>query len=272
MSRQLRVPALAGCIVLVALLAGSSFGRAGTIANDASAKDEVEPEQEAVAAITIEGTMPSRAGERSLTLAADYERSKGSTLAHLPVVGLNLGLTDFLDVTLEVPFLSTSDKRTVYGLGDVSATFKWLVVEERKRLPALVLGMEGAFPTGSVRRGLGGGAYELRPFLAALKTFGPVVVQGNIGWSRLLTARRGECGESIDAGVSLAAPLIARKLYGFAELSGSKVVNRRTSIVTVAPGLRWIWSSGTSVTVALPIPVSGDGSGVGIATSFEWEF
>jgi len=76
----------------------------------------------------------------------------------------------------------------------------------------------------------------------------------------------------IAAGVSLAAPLIARQLYGFAELGGGKVVNRRNSIVPVAPGPRWSWSSGTSVTVALPIPMSRDGNGVGIATSFEWEF
>ena len=146
------------------------------------------------------------------------------------------------------------------------------VLRHLDSLPALVLGIEAAFPTGSVRRGLGAGAYELRPFLAALKVFGPVVLQGNIGWSRVLASRSRIHGESIVGGISISAPLIARKLYGFAELSGSKVVNRWESIVTVAPGLKWLWSDGTSVTVALPIPLSGNGLGFGIVTQFERGF
>jgi hypothetical protein len=77
-------------------------------------------------------------------------------------------------------------------------------------------------------------------------------------------------------GISIAGPLLTRKRYGFAELSGSKVVNRQESIITVAPGLRWLRSNGPSVAVAAPIPVSGGGSGgrsgVGITTQFDWGF
>jgi hypothetical protein len=46
-------------------------------------------EHEPIEAITIEGTMPNRAGEFSLRFTAAYERSEGSTVALLPAVGLN---------------------------------------------------------------------------------------------------------------------------------------------------------------------------------------
>jgi hypothetical protein len=203
-------------------------------------------------------------------VTAAYEHSKSGSVATLPGVELNLGLTDFLEVELEVPFLHTS--AGAFGLGDVSMTLKWLVVKERRRLPALVLGMETAFPTGSVRRGLGEGAYELKPFVAALKTLGPLVLQGNIGWSHVLADRSGEGAESIVGGVSIAVPLIGRKLYGFAELSGSKAVPHRELIVTVAPGLKWLSNDETFVAVALPIPLSGEARGVGILTQFQWGF
>jgi hypothetical protein len=174
-------------------------------------------------------------------------------------------------VELEVPLLYTTAGSKAYGLGDVSTTFKFLILEERKHSPALVLGIEAEFPTGSVRRELGDGNYELTPFLAALKTIGVVVLQGNIGWSRVVASRNEEHEQNIVGGVSLAAPL-QRRLYGFAELSGSKVLNRRESIVTLAPGLKWFWSNETFVAVALPIPVSGAGRGVGIVTQCQWGF
>jgi hypothetical protein len=231
-----------------------------------------EGEHEPVESITIEETLPNRSGEFSFRLTMDYERTDSDKVARLPSMELNLGITDAFDVALEVPLLYTSGESRAYGLGDISTSFKWLVVRGGKHLPALVLGMEAQFPTGSVRRQLGAGEYVLTPSLAGLKTFGPVVVQGSIGWSQVVASRNGEHEQNMVGGISIAAPLIERKLYGFAELSGSKVINRAEWSTTVAPGLKWLWSDETFVAVALPIPVEGVGRGVGILTQFQWGF
>lgn len=164
-------------------------------------------EHEPVDPITIDGTMPSPAGEFSLGLTANYECAEGIMFAHLPAVSLNAGLRDFFDVEVEVPFVYTSAGSSAFGLGDVNAIVKWLVVKERMRLPALVLGLEAVFPTGSIRRGWGEGDYEFRPFLAALKMFGPLTLQGNLGWSRVLASHSGEHGGIILGGISIAMPL-----------------------------------------------------------------
>lgn len=252
-------------LLALLLFASISAARAGTGEADTE-------EHEPVESITIEETLPNRAGEFSLRFIANYEQLENGTVTQLPTIELNLGLTDCFDVALEAPFLHNRGETTESGLGDVSTTFKWLLVKERTQLPALVLGVEAEFPTGSVRRELGDGDYVLTPFLAALKTFGLVVVQGNIGWSQVVASRNGEDEQNIVGGISIAAPLIGRKLYGFAELSGSKVINRAASITSVAPGLKWLWSDETFVAVALPIPVGGVGRGVGVLTQFQWGF
>lgn len=234
---------------------------------------ETDPEEdEPIESITIEETLPNLAGEFSLRLITSYEQLEDGTVTQLPTIELNLGLTDFFDMAVEVPFLHTGGETSEHGFGDVSATFKWLLVRERIRLPALVLGLEAEFPTGSVRRELGEGNYEATPFLAALKTFGPVVVQGNIGWSQVVASRNGQHEQNIVGGISVAAPIIERKLYGFAEVSGRKVINRADSITTVAPGLKFLWSGETFVAVAMPIPVRGAARGIGVVTQFQWGF
>jgi hypothetical protein len=140
---------------------------------------------------------------------------------------LNLGLTDFLDVQMDVPFLYASAEPKAFGLGDIAATCKWLFLPERDHSPAFVLGTEATFPTGSVRRGLREGNYEVAPFLAALKTFGGAVVQGNIGWSRVLASRSDKYKPRIVDAISVAVPVIKKKLYGIAEFTGSKMLQRR---------------------------------------------
>ena len=79
---------------------------------------------------------------------------------------------------------------TSYGIGDVSAILKYLAVRPSPSVPAVVLGLETQFPTGNQHLGLGTGAYELTPYVALLKDFGPLLVQGNVGWSKQVTGNR----------------------------------------------------------------------------------
>jgi outer membrane putative beta-barrel porin/alpha-amylase len=72
-------------------------------------------------------------------------------------------------IEIEVPviFLDPRDTPSVGGVGDITVGSKVLVWRSLERPAALAVGVEGCFPSGSERRGLGGEA-AVEPFL----TFG----------------------------------------------------------------------------------------------------
>lgn len=78
------------------------------------------------------------------------------------------------------------------GLGDISLTFKYRVVEETETLPTISAVFTPSFPTGHYRHlnprrlgsdAIGGGAYVLTPGFNASKYMKPFIVYGNLYYS-----------------------------------------------------------------------------------------
>ena len=133
-------------------------------------------------------------------------------------------------------------------------------------LLAVVFGLEAQFPTGNEHLGLGTGAYELTPYVALFKEFGPLLVQGNIGWSKQVTgSRENACVCNWAASV----PLYKRELYLLTEINGDWGSANQAAI---SPGIKYLLSEKFSVAVAAPIGLNRQTEAWEIVTQFQLEF
>jgi hypothetical protein len=132
--------------------------------------------------------------------------------------------------------------------------------------PALVVGVEAGFPTGHVPLGLGDGAYELTPNLALLKDFGYILVQGNFGWTKQVSAPR----ESLwNYGWAVSAPVVRNKLYLLAEIQGDW---RSPNHTTLGPGVKYYITEKITTGASVPIGLNSNTEAWGIVTQFQIEF
>ncbi len=235
----------------------------GALADDETNKTEntfIEP-------ILIEETMPNEPGEWSLRLTTDYRRGDNEAVGTLPNLEVFYGIADRLGAVLSIPIAYTNQSTiSHYGFGDISTTLKYLVVRPGSEVPALVLGLVTTFPTGNHTLGLGDGAYELTPYVALLKQFGPVCVQGNFGWEKHISA---PYADMWTYGWALSTPLIKDKLNVLAEIQGDWGSPNHT---TVAPGIKYNFTDKFTIGLALPVGLNRNTEGWGIVTQFQIEF
>lgn len=228
------------------------------------AEEEEETEIEIVEPILTEETLPNEPRELSLRLTTDYRKKEGEVMAVLPQVDVFYGLAERVGIELSVPMAyHKGEDGRAYGVGDVSIGLKYVIVEHQRNVPAVVVGLEAGFPTGSAERELGEGAYELSPFVALLKDFGPFSVQGNFGWERQVT------GEREDQWIynwALAVPVFKRKAHLLAEFNGDWGHHPSS---TLSPGIKYEFKSETSVGLAIPIGLTGDAPDWGIVAQFQ---
>jgi hypothetical protein len=202
-----------------------------------------------------------------LFLGTEYRGGNGQANAALPYAEVCFGLVDRLGATLSLPTAyHNQGAHTAYGLGDLSTFLKFLAVRPGQTLPAVVLGSEAGFPTGNQHLGLGTGAYELTPYAAFLKDFGMVLVQGNFGWSKQVTAQREDYWVYNWA---LAVPLRQRQLYALAEINGDW---GRPNHVALSPGIKYRFSETFSVGVGAPIGLNRNTAAWGVVTQFQFDF
>ena len=231
-------------------------------------EEQAEKEQEFkfVEPITTEETMPNNPGELSLRVTTDYEKRGSEGFGLLPITQLFYGIADRVGAELSVPLAYHSGENTDYGIGDVSVSLKYLVVKPAGNLPAVVVELESAFPTGSKSRELGEGAFELTPFVALLKQFGAFTLQGNFGWSKQVS---GEKQDRFVYNWALALATCERKVHLLAEINGDWGRDQRTSF---SPGIKYNFTDEIFVGVAAPIGLSQNTPDWGIVTQFQIGF
>jgi hypothetical protein len=228
------------------------------------AEDEGKPEAGIVEPILTEETLPNEPRELSLRLTTDYRRKESEAVAFLPRVDVFYGLVERVGVELTVPMAyHKGEAGRAYGVGDLSLGVKYVIVEHQRNVPAVVVGLEAGFPTGNQGRELGEGAYELTPFVALLKDFGPFSVQGNFGWARQVTAAR---ADQWGYNWALAVPVCNRKLHLLAELNGDW---GRFPSSTLSPGVKYNLKGETAIGLAVPIGVSGNAPDWGVVAQFQ---
>lgn len=217
--------------------------------------------------IITEETMPNEPKELTLRFGTDYRQRNDEANAALPYLEVFYGLVGRLGATLDLPTAYHKEGTgSAYGLGDISASLKYLVVPQSRSVPAVVFRLEADFPSGNEHLGLGTGAYELTPYLALLKDFGPLVVQGNFGWSKQVTGQR---EDSWVYNWALAVPLHTRKLYLLGEINGDWGSPNHAAL---SPGIKYLFSEKFSVGVAIPIGLTKSTEAWGVVTQFQFDF
>ena len=249
-------------LALVCLGGSVALGIVGARA----AESDNRTETNFISPIVTEEVLPDEPGEFTLRLGTDYGQRNGEANA-LPYAEACFGLIERFGATVNVPMAYHDQGAAAsYGFGDVSAILKYLAVRHSPSVPAVVLGLETQFPTGNPHLGLGTGAYELTPYVALLKDFGPVLVQGNVGWSKQVT------GNGEDAWVynwAASVPVYRRTLYLLTEINGDW---GRPNHAAISPGIKYLFSEKFSVGVAAPIGLNGNTEAWGTVTQFQFEF
>jgi len=217
--------------------------------------------------VITEEALPDDPGEITLRLGTEYRQRGSEANGSLPYVEACFGLIERFGATVNVPFAyhkETADER--YGLGDISARLKFLAVRPGSDTPAVVLGVESVFPTGDHRVGLGEGAWGLTPYVALLKQFGPLLVQGDFGWAKHVT---GDRKSAWSYNWAAAVPLYHRKLYQLTEINGDWGAPNHAAI---APGLKYLFSERFSVGADVPIGLNRHSEAWGLVTQLQFEF
>jgi hypothetical protein len=112
------------------------------------------------------------------------EHAKGAEgRATEAAAALELPIMPRWQVELEIPavFNDPHEGAAQAGLGDISLETKVLVFQSLDWLTQIAVGVEGRFPTGSERRGLGGEA-AVEPFVTAGIALGPFDVMASVAY------------------------------------------------------------------------------------------
>jgi hypothetical protein len=102
--------------------------------------------------------------ERELELRVEHEKARDGRSTNV-AAAIELPILPRWQIEIEVPlvFLDPRDGASTGGVGDITVESKVLVWRSLEHLAALAIGVEGRFPSGSERRGLGGEA-AVEPF------------------------------------------------------------------------------------------------------------
>jgi hypothetical protein len=134
---------------------------------------------------TTEDAAVAGEGVWQLEAGWDHLRWRDDRREHALLLVPIYGLTPNLEVGLEMPFriLERDERDTVAGVGDVALGAKLLVVDEQTVMPAVALRGTVKTPSGSERRELGSGTWDLTGVVAATKTVEPLTLHAMLGYT-----------------------------------------------------------------------------------------
>jgi hypothetical protein len=135
-------------------------------------------------AIETETARVLEPGHFEFGAAGEFQTSANGTEYALPMA-VEFGVFHHLEVLIEpVPFTSIRPKggESATGMGDLETTLTYLIVEEKKYVPALALAGEIKIPTARNSQ-IGSGQYDYRIYGIASKRLGNVDLHLNVGYN-----------------------------------------------------------------------------------------
>ena len=135
------------------------------------------------------GTVPPAGGELELSVNHVRRDSEGGWALHAVVsVGLLPGLEARLESELAA-LVGSPGRDNHAGLGDSLIGVKYRLLDEEALRPAVLGGVAVRLPTGDERRGLGASGVDATILVAISKTFGPVALTWNGGYTFVIDDR-----------------------------------------------------------------------------------
>ena len=122
-----------------------------------------------------------------INVAIPFSQTRDARLVGVPLVDVNYGLGERLQLKAEVPWLIRQDRhgaRTESGWGSTNLGVKWRFIDQDKKGFAMSVYPQLEFRTSSesVRKGLIEGGAELRLPLELSHEFGNFAVDGEVGY------------------------------------------------------------------------------------------
>lgn len=257
-----QIPLLALSVVLA--LCPNSLAQEETL--PAEEKEYVEP-------IITEETLPNEVGEWDFRFSIEYAKGpKEERSGLLPRFQVFFGIARNLGGEIDLPLAYTTEPSQAYGVGDAALSLKWLVVEPASRKPAVVLGLEVELPTGDADRELGEGAYEFEPFVALMKDFSQVNLQGSVGFSgRALTSDspNSEGGKELTYNWAAAFPVHKKRIHLLAEVNGSVSLSGGENAVTLSPGFKYNLGKNMFIGIGTPVGLTRESRDFGVVVQFQ---
>lgn len=192
--------------------------------------------------VNVDELLPNEPGEWELQASLEASRQPRESdaesptyLVAVPRAQILVGLVEGLGAELDVPLvLRKQGEATVLGLGDVELSALLQLLEQNTQAVDLVASMELLLPTGSERRGLGGGQLEVSASLAMAITRSAFTWQGTVGYS----LAPGDLEQELEADFSVALAL-PPALHAYVELSGEADLPDFELQLAAGPAMRW---------------------------------
>ena len=210
--------------------------------------------------LTTEDTGTLDPGKVEVEIGFDYLRDGGAHVFLLPGgPTLNVGLLPELEGSVGVAFvvLAPDDKPSRAGFGDTLVRLKYRLLDETPRSPALMVAAAARLPTGDQDRGLGEEDVDVQALVVASKTFRPVTLTINTGYTFITRDRALDVvnlNASAEVPVAAAWTIVGEMVGEFAtsRRSADRVVLRAGAVYAVGERLRFDAAAGFGVTRASP--------------------
>ncbi len=228
-----------------------------------------KPEQELHIAepIITEETMPNEYGEWDLRMSGSYSWRGAEGFGFLPRSQLFFGFANRWGGEIDVPLAFANQEPNYYGIGDISATVKYLLLNPRVGRPGFVLGLETTFPSGNTHNGLGEGVFEAAPFVAVVYASPPMILQGNFGYSVVHRVRATEASDQLSYNAAVIFPLERLHTDLVEEINGTR--DRNGNRVAFSTGLKYNLSAQRFLAIALPVGLTSRTPRLGIVLQLQ---
>jgi len=135
-------------------------------------------------------------GALTVSLGAVFTRSETEDEETNMTIDLGYGITDRLEVTVDIPiaFTNPKDASTEEGVGDITIRPELLLIEEQESLPAISFAATFKTESGNKDKGIGSGETNYSLSLQFSKNFDPWTYHLNTGFTFIGEAE----GENLD--------------------------------------------------------------------------
>lgn len=161
-------------------------------------------------------------GEGLISAALQVERDTSGGLAYYTVNQFEIGLTDRSELLIE-PFFYEWDKPAhgpaFSGVGDLEITPSYMAIMETPLIPAVLFACKFKVPT-ATNRDIGTGEFDYQPYVIIGKTFGPWILNGNLGYDFVTSPKNEPLKDQFIYDLSLERQL-TEKLSVFVEVFGN---------------------------------------------------
>jgi hypothetical protein len=226
-----------------------------------------DPEVHIVEPIITEETMPNEPGDWDLRFSGSYSWQGAEGIGFVPRTQLFFGIANRWGGEIEVPLAFARQDSNHYGVGDISATVKYLVRKPTVRVPGFLLGLETTFPSGNAGNGLGEGVFEAVPFVAMVYATRRVVLQGNFGYSLVHRFQETDANNQIVYNGAVAFPFQRLNTWVLGEINGTHDKNGNRA--TFSPGLKYNLTPERFLAIALPVGLNSRTPRIGIVLQMQ---